>query len=277
MNMNNLDLADCKHYIAECELDDNSHALTQPVSVLSRMAAPASLTATTATGYLDIPDGPQAAVVGSSLLAFTDSVTQQNREDIMDSFLFATLVANKAFNPETQNQLWYGKFNEVLKHSGWLSTGWSYTRYNAKAVSFTMDQVGLEILGSAVAAAALPGPGSAAALKVAGDAIVALKARDKPLRLFDNQSTTHNGANFRIGTCVESLNGSIAVAMGSVSFTSGSRSTTVLFWEHQSSHVSIFRAEDQLNLNSNIYSAVRQQIRNKLTGNAQALIEEFEI
>jgi hypothetical protein len=267
MNMTTMNERSRHQYIADCELAECSHSLKEHMSLTSKSLLDPS----------DMPPSPQAAVVGGSLLAFTDSVTTQNREDIMDSFLFATLVANKAFNPETESQLWYGKFNQVLAAVGWLSSSWSYARYRATQTRFSMDQVGLEILGSVIAAAALPGPASLAMLKVASDAVTALKAKEEPLRLFDRQTKTHNGASFRIGACTESANGSVVVAMGAVNFTASSNITTVLFWEYNNAEVSTFRGEDQLVLNSRVYARNRQLIQNMLGDKAQSAIEEFDI
>lgn len=267
MNMTTLNEHARHQYIADCELADCSHLLSNPGAPMNKVLL----------DHSDTPAVPKAAVVGGSLLAFTDSVTTQNREDIMDSFLFASLVANKAFNPETQSQLWYGKFNEVLAMVGWFSSSWSFSRYKAANTRFSMDQAGLEILGSVIASAAMPGPASVAMLKVAGDAVKALKAKETPLRLFDRQTRSHNGASFRIGACTEAANGSVIVALGAVNFTASSNVTNVLFWEYNSAEVTTFRGEDQLILNTRIYARNREQVLRKLGTKAQSAIEEFDI
>lgn len=224
-----------------------------------------------------LPDPQGAAVVGSNLLAFAEGVSRQNKEDVMDSFLFATLVANKAFNPETQSQQWYARFNGVLSTLGWLSTNWSYSRYRASHQLFTMDQAGLEILASAIAAAALPGPASAAMLSVAADALKTLQASEKPLRLFERQTKSHQGANFRIGACVEAADGTINLAIGAVNFQARSEVVDVLFWEWDSANVETFRGEDHLVLNRRLYAQVRETVQRRLGDNAKSAIEEFEI
>jgi hypothetical protein len=223
------------------------------------------------------PEPASAAVTGSNLLVFTESVSRQNREDVMDSYLFATLVANKAFNPETQSEQWYAKFNEVLSKVGWLSSNWSYSRYRSTDRSFTMDKAGLQILGSAIAAAALPGPASAAMLKVAADAVQTLAARDQPLQLFERQTRSHSGANFRLGACLESSDGTISLAMGAVNFQADAAFSNVLFWEWNSAEVQTFRGESNLVLNSSLYATVRAAIRKRLGNNAEAAIAEFDI
>lgn len=257
---------DVRTFIAEVELADCSRPLIQQTRNID------------APGWRTLVSEPAgAAVVGSSLLTFTGGVSRQNREDIMDSFLFATLVANKAFNPETQSAQWYASFYNVLSKVGWLSSSWSYERHQSSDKTFTMEQVGLQILASAIAAAALPGPASVAMLKVAGEAVKALSAQEKPLGLFERQTKSHNGASFRIGTCAEADDGTVNLAMGAVNFQTSSRVTDVLFWEWVSADVKTFRGEDNLVLNTRLYAGHRELIQKRLSRNAQSAIAEFDI
>ncbi|MBI6854133.1 hypothetical protein YA0002_15255 [Pseudomonas cichorii] len=257
------------NYIENCELASCTHSLAEHTEAMSARLQSGDQPV--------VPVEPEGAVVGGSVIAFTEGVSRQNKEDVMDSFLFATLVANKAFNPESQTQLWYSKYNEVLAKLGWFSTNWSYAQYRTTKQSFTMDQVGLEIIGSAIAAAALPGPASAAMLKVAADAIAALKAKDKPLKLFERQSKTHKGGSFRIAACTESSDGFVNVALGAVNFNSTINATNVLFWEWNNSDVSTYQGKNSLVLNSTIYKGVRELVRERLGNNAKDAIAEFEI
>jgi len=259
-------------YIEDCELANCSHSMTEHVGAMNVAALGMPM------NLAEAPTSEaQGAVVEGSLLAFAEGVSRQNKEDVMDSFLFATLVANKAFNAENQSQQWYGKFNEVLATVGWLSANWGYARYHSTHQRFTMDQVGLEILGSAIAAAALPGPASVAMLKVSADAVKALQAQKKPLSLFERQTKKHRGANFRIGACFESSGGDLNVAMGAVNFLAASTVTDVLFWEWNSAEVKTFRGEDSLALNTSLYAEHRDLIKQRLGSNAKSAIEEFAI
>jgi hypothetical protein len=269
--MNNIDLRD---YIAACELADGFVPLAQMtpnVAYASRAA--------------DVPDdpantedeAPTGAVVAGTLVAFAEGVSRQNREDVLDSFLFATLVANKAFSPKTQSELWYGKFNEVISTIGWLATNWRYAQYRATQQRFTMDEVGLEILASAVAAAALPGPASAAMLTVAKDAVAALRAKEEPLRLFERQTRTYRGGDFRMATCAQSEDGTVNLAMGAVSFKTDRDVTDVLFWQWQDSEVDTWLGENSLILNTRLYARNRELIQDKLGSNAKSAIEKFNL
>lgn len=258
-------ITQARHFIARTELADSSLSLKENLA------------------GQDMPDGfalPEpagAAVAGSNLLVFTEGVSRQNREDVMDSFLFATLVANKAFNPETQSQEWYARFNKVLATVGWLSTNWSYARYQSIHQRFSMDQAGLKILSSAIAAAALPGPASIAMLKVASEALASLAQNPEPLRLFERQTKSHSGASFRIGACAEAADGTLTLAMGAVNMRTNAEVTNVLFWEWNSAQIEADRGEDALVLNSGLYAGIRDQIRQRLGSNAKLAIAEFEI
>jgi hypothetical protein len=252
-------------FIANSDMADGALTLMDHISALNQPVPLAN--AESAVG----------AVVGSSLLAFTDGVSRQTREDVMDSFLFATLVANKKYNPETQTAEWYGLFNKVLSTVGWLSHSWNYARYRSNHQRFTMDQAAIEILSSAIAAATLPGPASAAMLKVAADTVNALKAQEKPLRLFERQTKSHNGASFLVGACTESAGGTVSMALGAVNFVTSSNVTDVLFWEWNSTDVKTFRAECNLSLNTRMYAQNRELIQQRLGDNAKSAIEEFDI
>lgn len=255
-------------FVTNCELASCSHSLAEHVAA---MKAPRVLTAS------DPLADAQAAVVEGNLLSFAKGVSRQSKEDVMNSFLFATLAAKKKYNPETEGQQWYGHFNAALKSVGWLSTNWSYARYRSTQQRLSMDQVGLEILGSAIAAAALPGPASAAMLKVAADAVKALMTKEEPLRLFERQTKMHRGGNFRIGACDESADGTVTVALGAVNFLADSAVTNVLFWEWNSTEISTYRGEDCMVLNTSLYAKVRKKIEDRLVKEAESAIDEFDI
>ncbi|KWS11718.1 hypothetical protein AL064_11310 [Pseudomonas syringae pv. syringae] len=265
--MNSTDNLD---YIAACEL-------AECPPLLADYAAAATPGLLEARDVTDASSGNEGAVVAGSLLAFASGISAQSKQDVMNSFLFATLVANKAFSSETQGDQWYDKFNEVLSKVGWLSTQWSYARYRATQQRFTMDEVGLEILGSAITAAALPGPASLLMLKVAADAIAALKAKKEPLRLFENQTKSHRGGSFRIASCIESEDNIVSLAMAAVSFQADSDVTNVLFWEWQDTSVQTWKGEDSLLLNTALYARHRDLIQQRLDDNASRAIAEFDI
>ncbi|MBM0209070.1 hypothetical protein ALQ72_00547 [Pseudomonas syringae pv. maculicola] len=261
-------------YLAACELADCSPQLA---AFAAARITPSRLVGGDATDAAGSDEGATAAVVAGGLIAFAEGVSRQSKDDVMNSFLFATLVAKKAFDAETQGDQWYDKFNEVLSKLGWLSTHWNYSRYSATQQRFSMDEVGLEILGSAITAAALPGPASLLMLKVAADAVAALSAKKEPLRLFESQTKAHRGGSFRIASCIESADGTVNLAMGAVTFQTDSEVTNVLFWEWQDTNVKTWKGEDSLVLNTSLYARHRELIQQRLGDNAKSAIDAFEI
>lgn len=257
-----------RDYIAACELADCTHSLAEHVTAMAARQAP-----TPQAGA----EPADAAVVGGSLVAFAQGVSRQNKDDVMDSLLFATLAASRLYNQEESTDAWYRQFNSVLATLGWVGTHWNYARFRARQQRFTMDRVGLEIVESAIAAAALPGPASLAMLKVARDAITALSKKEGPLGLFERQTKMHRGGNFRIASCTESQDGDVSIAMGAVAFSSALSVTNVLFWEWNNSDVTTYKGENYLALNSRLYSGHRELVRKKLGDKTKAAIEEFEI
>ncbi|MFJ3482945.1 hypothetical protein ACIPL1_06130 [Pseudomonas sp. NPDC090202] len=268
MNMN---AADRCRYIADLDLADFTMDAVDG-RMMRMMADPI-----TADVPPLAPDAPVAAVVGSAILGFTEGVSDQNRQDIMDCFLLAQLKANKEFANEVGSEKWFGSFRTVLNQLGLGSWNWSYSRYQSGDKKFTMDQTGLQVLASAIAAASLPGPATLAMLKVAADTIAALQAREKPLGIFERQARTHNGASFAMGACSQSATGEACVAMGAVSFDTASTVTNVLFWDWHSADVNVHRGEDNLVLNSVQYGVVREEVRKKLGDKAKQAIAEFDI
>jgi hypothetical protein len=265
-----MDHAQRIEFIANCELADCKHSLAEHVA---RMAGPSS----SLIQPHDRAASAEAAVTGGSLVAFTAGMSRQNKEDVMDSFLFASLYAHKKVNAESQSEQWYKVYNEMLRHLGWVGTRWSYSRYQTSQQRFTMEQAGAEIIKSAIMAAAAPGPASLAMLAVARDALTALSAEEGPLRLFERQTKTHRGGNFRLASCTEIADGSVIAAMAAVAFQSNLSATNVLFWEWDNSDVQIYKGENYLEFNSRHYARHRETVRQKLADIADQAIMEFEI
>jgi hypothetical protein len=258
----------CRDYIAGCELPAvalSSDEVDNPVPG----EMPRSLTVD--------EKKESAAVVANSIVSFVAGMSRQSKDDIKNSVLFATLVANRA-HPEMHGQRWYEKFMEVMSRaSGWFPKRKDYSRYTTVEQQFTMDQVGLKVLSSAVAAAALPGPTSLLLLGVAKQALDALQASEEPLKLFEGKSRSHEGGTFSIVSCTESADDEVVMTMGTVSFSSTLDVTNVLFWNWSNTSVSISRAESHLVLNQGVYANVRDDILAKLGNNAKEAVAEYSI
>jgi hypothetical protein len=224
---------------------------------------------------IEKPD--RASVVGDGILAFVSGMSEQNKTDIQHSYLFASLVANRRYPADHQGKEWYQLFLQVMQDCGWVILQKYYDSVAASGRSFTMDQLVLKVLGSALTAAAIPGPTSLLMLKVATDAIAALEARDRPLRLFDQNIQESGTGGFGVATCHETPQGEVIMALGAVRFIKRTNQTQVLFVNWDSSSVDLYRGESHLTMVPAIINRTRAIILERLGDRAKTKIEEYEI
>jgi len=199
-------------------------------------------------------DDPDAAIAAGGIVSFLQGMSRKNKDDVLNSFMFARLAASYQYDSKAEGDQWYKLFIQVMSDFGWVGFKDRYTRYTASERRFTMDQVGLKILATAIAAASLPGPAAAALLTVAEGAVAALQQNTEALRLFERQSRKHRDADFAIASGMQLQDGDLLMAMGSVHITATTEVTNVLFTEWQSSSVSIVRAEDVVVLNRSAFT-----------------------
>lgn len=224
---------------------------------------------------IEKPD--RASIVGDGILAFVSVMSEQNQTDVQHAYLFASLVANKKYPRDEQGKEWYQLFLQVMQDCGWAILKKYYDTVAASGKSFKMDQLALKILASAVAAAAVPGPTSVLMLKVAGDAIAALQASDKPLQVFDQNIKESGTGGFGVAACHETQHGEVIMALGAVRFVKRTNQTKVLFVDWDSSSVDLYRGECHMTMVPAIVSRTRDTVIARLGDRAQKKIEEYEI
>ncbi|MGZ7457254.1 hypothetical protein ACXPVS_10725 [Pseudomonas sp. Ma2-10] len=224
----------------------------------------------------DIEQPDRASIVGDGVLSFVSGMSEQNKTDIQHTYLFASLVANKKYPRDDQGKEWYQYFLQVMQDSGWTILQRYYDTVAASGKSFKMDQLVLKILGSAVAAA-VPGPTSALMLKVAGDALAALQASDKPLQVFDQNIKDSGTGGFGVASCIESQHGEVILALGAVRFIKHVNQTKVLFVDWDASSVDLYKGECHMTMVPSIVARTRATIIAKLGGRALTKIDEYEL
>jgi hypothetical protein len=204
-----------------------------------------------------------AAVAVGGIVAFVNGASAQNKQDVLNTFMFARLAASYEFDSKRQGDNWYSLFSQVMLDLGWVGFKSRYTRYAATEQRFTMEQAGLKILAAAIAAASMPGSAALAMLTVAKDAVQALRENSEAARLFERQTKDHRDADFAMASCVQLAGNDLVMAMGSVHMKATTNVTNVLFTEWQRSSVSIMRAEDVVTLNR---SAFNEEVSLELVG-----------
>lgn len=224
----------------------------------------------------DIEAPAKAAIIGEAILSFSGSLSSENRTDAQNAFFHATLIATRDHPGEDQGQAWYSKFCEVMRNTGWPSISTFYSNMNIEGTSVRMDKLVLKILGSAITAAALPGPTSTLMLKVAGDAVAALSARDTALTLYERNLLEHGVGGMAVGACSE-VNGEAKMSIGVVRFKRQNRSDKVLFVDVDVRNVKLYRGESVFSKNDVIARATRSKVEEYITTNALNKIAEYQI
>jgi len=236
--------------------------------------APRSFAGVTA---FDVEQPDQAAIVGEAIIAFVSGMSEQNQADVRNTYLFATLVANQEFPVERDGEKGYKIFMEVMQDCGWTILRGYYDSTKASGKSFTMDQLALTILGSAAAAAALPGPTSALMLKVATDAMASLQSSEQPLQVFDRNVKNKANGGFAVGSCLETPGKEVILTMGAVRFINRINQTKVLFVNWDSSSVDLYKGESHMTMVPFIIAKTRDIIAGKLGERAVTNVSKWAL
>lgn len=240
-------------------------------------AAPVAMNRARMTRTMDLdPKNTEGAVVANTILGFVAGMSRENKDAVKKTVLLAVLVADNAFGLERGGENWFNKFYSVMNGLGWVPEHWDYAQYRTTDQRFTMEQVGLKILGSAIAAMAGPGPAAMVLAKVAKDAVEALQVSNEPVELFKRHTRDYNKGNFCIGSCIESK-GEVYFALGALKCDVRINTVDVLFTEWHNSTISIFRGEAAWILDQEEYSFHRDDIVGKLREKAKRDIASYPI
>ncbi len=75
------------------------------------------------------------------VLVLPRDMTGQEKSDVLDSVLFAQLVANKKYPAYAQTQIWYDEYRDVLKN-GWLQRLWRGTTSHSMSNPTSLRRIG---------------------------------------------------------------------------------------------------------------------------------------
>ncbi|MGE8147727.1 hypothetical protein ACQKP7_21425 [Pseudomonas frederiksbergensis] len=225
-------------------------------------------------GEVEAPS--KGSIVGEGMLGFSGNLSAENKSDAQNAFLLATLAANKQYPLEHQGKEWYLLFRETMIKTGWMPVSKYYNDLKVEGTSVRMDKLVLDILASAVAGVALPGPATALMLKVAADAISALQKRDTTALTTYERNLLENGVGgVSAAACVE-VGDEPVMAVGAVRFLRRNTSTKVLFVDVDVRNVNLYRGETVFTKNQLVADATREAIKKKLTPH-DSKIEDIDI
>ncbi len=211
-----------------------------------------------------------ADIAAGSLISFVAGISDQVRQDVLDSTLFAQFAANAQYDRETQANQWYSTYLSTLGGIAWTVQGFDFQQYKVSSSSFKLDEVVLDIMKSAFTA------DEYAIVKASIEALKKLKDDDDRIKLFGHSAVKSNAGNFQIGAVTET-NGAVALHTLGAYFTSTDSNTDFLFVHYKGSSTQIYKGVQSMTLNEAQYANIRNAIANRLGKNTKDFVMSVPI
>ena len=216
-------------------------------------------------------DGKDEAFVNTgSLVSFTDKLSGEDKEDVLNSTMLAQLHANKVANRYTDTDGWYKSYIDVMENIGWIIQDFKFKQFESSSASFKISEVCLELIKALVG-------DDAAVLKDVVEMFTALSKNEGGLTLFDTHSFSASKGNFQILPCTKDESGQVVLSFFGSFFNVKSSEQDFFFFSWKSEDVKFFYAGENLTLNKEIYSKVREAVKRKLGNHATDFIDDLEI
>lgn len=222
-------------------------------------------------------DLSSAAVVESSLLAFGAGMTAQNRQDVKNSYLFATLVANKRHNQLTLSEAWFDYFLDAMTDCGWAVARRTHEKSSDTAQSLTLANVAVKAVQVAASSLLSGGPVVQALGLFAEKAIEGLNKDEEALTLFKRSLYRQSNVMVGVASCIETKDGEVVMALGAIQRTVRNEDLDTLLFDWDSNTSSTYRSTAALSFNSQIYAKARDLIEQRLGERALSRIMDYEI
>ena len=213
----------------------------------------------------------QGFVDSGSLVSFTDKVTGQQKDDVLNAALFGQLAAEYQYNRETQTVEWYNLYSDVMEKIGWVMQDFEFQHYQVSGGKFSMDKVVIDIL-SAIA--------TGNEIAVAQEVLAALKNLaddDGRIVLFEHHSYNNQAGNFQIIPCSQDSSGQVVMALAGFHFQAKKSTTKFLFFEWDSDSIDIYKSVQVVTLDQDVYTVVRDSIVGRLGDQAKTLVDNIPI
>ena len=219
-----------------------------------------------------LPDNTRNGyIVGGGVATFTENVSGQVKQDILNATLLAQLAANKKHYHERSTDDWYREYNRVLGILGFVIESFEFDSYSTSCSILIMADAVLQIIGAKATS------DEVAVLKETLVAMSKLSNDDKKIVLFGTHVSQSYSGNFQVYTCSQAPNGDVSLILGTFSFEGTQKDTNLLFYHWPSWSTQLYKEVQKAVLNTKVYAAVRSAIVAKLGDNAVSLVASIEI
>lgn len=251
---------DVAKYVANLDVELPAQSFKK---TLSRGAVPQEL----------IKEGEEQSFLSDkSIVSFVSGVSQQSREDILNSTFLAQLAANKTNPIEKDLTGWYKRYVEVLRSIGWVIEKVEVNNYESKDDLFEVENVIIEILTAAFGGTYI------AIIKKTLDALKTMSNKnDGKIKVFEKNIQNLSKGCFQIALATETA-GAVSMQTGTFLITSKSKTTKILFVKIKKDETKLDYASGQATLSTSLYAtAARKPILDKLKKDISNFISEIEI
>lgn len=218
-----------------------------------------------------------AAVVESSLVAFGAAMSAQSRIDVKNSFLFATLVANKLHDQTAMSESWFKSFLQVMGDCGWVVAHRTHEKESTSGQTLKVANVAVQAVQSAATSLLLGGPVTAAIKSLAEAAIKGLESNEKALTVFKRNLENRTNVVIGLASCTETESGEVVMALGAVQRSVRKEDINALVFDWDSSTSATYKSTAALSFNSQVYASVRAGVEQRLGARALARIMDYDI
>jgi hypothetical protein len=213
----------------------------------------------------------QAMVVASDIVSFVKGVSNERRQDIVNSSLLAQLVANKKVPDKTNIIQWYNAYFDVLENIGWVIQDRSFS-------SYTEEADGLEAHEAIIKVASVFLGAAPAALAVVISTLEALKSMDssKPwMTIFDRESKQAKTGHFQIALAEQGDNDQFLVSLMAFSLKAESTLTQILFFKIRNDEVELEKCSGKVTINDKVLSSIRDLVSQKIAAHTSDYIAKL--
>jgi hypothetical protein len=220
---------------------------------VSTQSAPMARTARSSSISRQNGNDP-AAVLGSTIAAYDEALSEEDREAFDDTILYAEIRADKLFDRETQRREWYREYSKALTSCGWSTMNDPYKEYISRELDFTMDEAALQII------ALVAGADKLKVLPLISSALNALEKNEGAIKLIEIKSKKNKAANFQMVPCI-SLGGRPTMMACAMQMEARELITKILFFKYRGEEVKVYNAATRRTLNRRAYNAVKDIVQ----------------
>lgn len=215
----------------------------------------------------------QAMVVGSEVVSFVKGVSAERREDIVNSALFAQLVANKKVPDRNDVFGWYDAYFEALSQLGWVIQSKTFNSYQEEADGLEAHEAILQVAGVLLGAAPT-------ALAIVTTTIEAMKSMDDDnpwITIFDRESRSGRAGRFQIALAEEAPDGQFMVNLMAFGLEAESSITQILFFKIRKNKVDLRHSSGQVTVNESVLQDNRDRLKARLSERVASYIDSADI